>query len=128
MTDVDSVLRSYLTAMPALVMLTGQRIYAGVDLPAGYTPDAGPAVLFSPRGGGQDFSSAVLNPSYQFRSYAATEKLARQTDQELYSALNDKKTGVIKMIRMETYPQLLAEPTTGWPFLLTFYRVWAGNN
>jgi len=127
MIDIEKVVRDYLITVSALMTLTGGRIYASTHLPPSYKPDDGPALLFALRGGGQDYSSHVLVASLQFRSYALTATLARQLDRELYSALNDVKTGQIKYARLETPGQLLTEPETGWYFALSFYRVLVGN-
>lgn len=127
MIDCDAAVRAFLAAKPALFVLTGTRIYASMDLPAGYTPDSGAALLFSARGGGQDYSSKVLSPSYTFRCYAATEAAARALSQTLYDALNDRAGGKLKYARLENIPTLLSEPSTGWPFMLAFYRILIGN-
>jgi len=127
LTDVDAVVREFLASQTVLTNYTDDRIYASVDMPAGYTPEDGPAVLFGVRGGGQDYSSKVLEPSYQFRTYAKTERQAREVDRALYTALNDQKFGLVKSAVMETMAQLLAEPETGWPVMLTFYRLLVGN-
>lgn len=127
MIDCDAAVRAFLHAQPALFALTGDRLYAAQDLPAGYKPDAGAALLFAIRGGTQDYSSHVLSPSYQFRAYAATEARARAVAGALYDVLNDKHGGAIKWARLENIPTLLSEPATGWPFMLAFYRITLGN-
>ena len=128
MTDVEAVLRAYLVTVTALTALVGQRVYASVDLPAGYTPVGnGSALLFGVRGGDQAYSSHQLQPSVQFRCYAETEAKARLVAQALYDALNDQHAAGIKYARMETLPQLLREPEVDWPYCLGFFRVWMDN-
>ena len=127
MTDIEAVVRAYLATVAGITALTGARIYAGVDLPAGYTPSAGSALIFSIRGGGQDFSSHVLAPSMQFRAYGATEAAARALDQALYAGLNDVKAGSINWARCEVLGQIVREPETGWAYVISFYRVLMTN-
>lgn len=123
MLDTDAALTGFLLAQPGLTAVAGQRIHASLYYPKGYEPADGPLLLFNPRGGGQDYTSLVLSPSYQFRSFGATQKEARQLDRALYDALNDAQCYPIKMARMEAIGQLLQEPDTRWPFVLSFYRI-----
>lgn len=128
MIDTLATLRTYLIDQPALYALTAERIFASTTPPPGYKPSDGPAVLFNVRGGGQDYSSKVLNPSLQFRCYGLNQSLAIQTDRALYDALNDRACGNIKITRLETPGQLLTEPDTGWWFVLSFYRSFLNND
>lgn len=127
MRDTDAALTAFLLAQPGLTAITGRRIHASLYWPKGYTPDQGPLLLFNPRGGGQDYSSLVLSPSYQFRSFAATQAEARRLDRALYDNLNDKQCYPIKMARLETIGQLFLEQDTGWPFVLSFYQISFSN-
>lgn len=127
MIDADAVLRVYLAGKADLTALVGARLYASAELPAGYNVSQGPALLFATRGGGQEYSSRVLDPSYQFRAYAATEAAARQVDRVLFDVLNDAKAAGILSARLESFPVLLMEPETEWPFVLSFYRLMMTN-
>lgn len=127
MTDTDAAIRAWLAASAGVTAIAGARIYASRSLPAGYEPEKGPALLFSARGGGQDHSSKVLKPSYQFQSYAATEASARSLDRAVYDAMNDREYQQIKSARLETFPQTLVDQETGWPFVLTYYQFLIGN-
>lgn len=128
MTDPDATLITYLTGQAGLTALTGNRIYAGLYLPKDYRPETGPALLFSPRGGGQDYTGLVLSPSYQFRSCGATLKMARELDRALYDVLDDiQDCTTIKYARMEVIGQPLLDQATGWPMVLSFYRVFFNN-
>lgn len=126
MTDVESIVRAYLASVTAVTTLVSIRIYASQNLPPGYSVSNGPAILFGPRGGGQDYSSKMLTPSMQFRCYAATEKLARQVSNALYDALNDHSGSGIKYSRMEegTYPTLLTEPEINWPYVISYFKIY----
>lgn len=130
MIDADVRIREFLLGDTDLATLVGTRIFAGVDLPAGYTPDSGPAILFSARGGpGTDESGLVLWPSYQFRSYGSTEAIAAAVDRALFDAFNYAQAAGILAARLDVYPQLLRErgPEPGWPFALSFYQVMLTN-
>jgi hypothetical protein len=128
MINALTALRNYLITRDGIDALAGDRIYASPYLPKNYVPDLGPALLFNIRGGGQDYSSQVLSPSFQFRSYAIDHAQAIELDQALYDNLNDAFCIDIKMARMETVGQMLNEPQTGWPYILSFYRVHFNNN
>lgn len=124
MVDIESAVRFFLSTLPDLTQIFGTRIFTGRNLPAGYKPGNGAALLLMVRGGDQDFSSRVLMPSIQFRIYAETEKEARQASQALYKGINDQKNRQIIFSRMEsgTLPVLLSEPGTDWPYVLTFFK------
>ena len=128
MTDIEAAIRTWLASIAGIAAIAGQRIIASVSLPDGYRPDQGPALLFKVQGGGQDYSSQVLNPRVQFQSYAETEADARRLDRAVYDGINDRQFTGIKMARLDVLPVLLAEPETGWPFVLTFYRFWIANS
>jgi len=129
MIDVESTVRAHLATLDKVRARFGQRIYAGRYLPSGYKPGDGPAALFTVRGGGQDYSSKVFEPSLQFRIYAETESMCRQAAGELYDALNDTQARKIIYMRMEdgTIPTLLSEPGSDWPYVLMYFKFHVGN-
>jgi len=127
MTDVEAIIRSWLAAIAAITALTGQRIYADTELPPTYAPADGPAILLIRRGGGQDESGHVLRPSIQFRCYGETTVLARQLDRTLFDGINDQRYGSIKWSRCEVQGQLVRDPATGWPYVISFYTFHVGN-
>jgi hypothetical protein len=124
MIDTESVVRAWLASIAGVTAKFGTRVYAGRYLPAGYLPSQGPGLLFAVRGGGQDYSSKVLNPSMQFRIYAETEGEARKAAQALYDAINDQQARQVCYARMEagTMPTLLSEPGTDWPYILMYFK------
>lgn len=100
-------------------------MFASTDLPEGYEPGQnGPAHLFSVRGQGeQDYSNQVQTRSYQFSTYAVSEREARAEALALYDILNDAKTYHILASRMEGAPSPLNDPETEWPYVLSFYSI-----
>ena len=128
MVDIDAVITEYLETQPGLTVHTQERLYASISLPKGYDPSNGKALLFNVRGGTPDYSSLVLRPSMQFRSVGKTEAEARELDRALFDALNDASYCKIKMAQLETIGQLLRFPATGWPFVLSFYRLFISAN
>lgn len=124
MIDIEATIRAHLAGLTALTAVYNGRIYAARSLPAGYKPELGPALLFSIRGGGQEYHSQLFMPSIQFRAFAANEKAAREADRALHDAINDTQARAIAYMRMEdgTLPILLDDPDTGWPYILSFYR------
>jgi len=122
MIDIEATVRDYLMTT-RLVDLTGQRVYAHPTLPANYTPSAGPAVLFTVRGGHQDYSSHLITASLQFQCYALTAALAREVDRKLFDVLNDATEAAILSARMEQPGQLLQDQEVSWFFVLSYYTV-----
>lgn len=129
MVDVEAVVRENLAGLAGVRAVFGSRIYAGVNLPAGYKPQDGVALLLAMRGGSQDFSSKLFSVSIQVRVYAESEAQARQAAKHLYDELNDSKARRVCYARMEsgTMPVLLLEPETNWPYVLMFFRIFIQN-
>lgn len=123
MIDVEASLTTLLLSIATLTAKTDRRIYAGTSLPAGSTITAGKTLLFNMRGGDPDFSSKVLYPSIQFRSYGPTEEDARDLDRTLFDVLHDYKGPGILNCTLQTLGQLLYEPDTNWPFILSYYQL-----
>jgi hypothetical protein len=129
MIDVKAIIRAWIASLPELTSAFGKRVYAGRYLPSGYLPGQGPACLFAPRSGEQDFSSHLFAPSIQFRVYAETEAKAEEASRLLYDALNDQQYRQISYARMEdgTFPQLLSEPGSDWPYVLLYFKFHVQN-
>lgn len=129
MIDAPKALRDYLLTNAALVALVGTRIYAETNTPAtDYTPSDGGAVCFQFRGGKADYSDALMVPSVQFKCYGATTVKAQEVYRALYTALQNAAAGTMRWARCEVAGQSLAEePSGGWPFVLTFFKVWIAN-
>jgi hypothetical protein len=125
--DAEKELRDYLTTVGSLTAVATGGIYASPDLPPGYTPANGPALLFGIRGGSLDYSAKTLTPSFQFRSFAATRAAAQQLDAALHEALEGAQWGRIKSAFRETPPQAVRDPETGWVYVLSFFRAFIGN-
>lgn len=121
MVDIDAVIRARLVQNVALTALVGSRIYASLNPPAGYSPSVGPAVVFGVNGGSPDYAP-ILRPTLMFRSYGATEAIARQTDRAVFDALHDYQGGTVLNVVSDVLGQLLAEPDTQWRFVLSYYR------
>lgn len=122
MVDWRKKLRTYLLAQAPLVALTGQRIFASDQLPAGYKPGDGAAILIGMRGGGMDYSSQILKISAQFRIYAPTQSQIIMVDSTLFDVLNDAQS-VLLSARLDVPGQQLTHPDTLWNFMLTFYQL-----
>lgn len=130
MLDILASLRAFLADQAGLMAHTGNaglRIYAGPDLPPEYSPANGAGILFNLRGGSQDYTSLVLTPSVQFRTFAGTMKAALAADRALYDVLNDVQCWPIKLARLEIPGQPLTDPESKWPFVLSFYQVSFSN-
>lgn len=120
--DVDALVREQLAAHATLASLAGSRIYVGRDLPAGYTPADGPAVLARANGGTPDYANTI-RPSLQVRCYGLTEGAVREVSRAVFDALHDLRSGRIVNAQCDILGQSLSEPDTGWLFELSYYRL-----
>jgi hypothetical protein len=114
-----------LVAAPTLTALVGQRIYAKVDPPPGYTPATdGSCVVLNVRGGGMNYGSAVLEPSITFRCIGETEADAWGVYLALLSELQDKKRvdNCLLIARLETQGQLIRNTSSDWPEVFCAFR------
>lgn len=129
MINISATIRAYLALNAQVSAVFGQRIYAARSLPAGYTPERGPGLLVSVRGGGQAFHSQLYLPSMQMRIYARTESEASAAAVQLYEAINDTQSREFAYVRMEegTLPTLLNEPGTNWPYVLCYFTFQVRN-
>lgn len=124
MISVHAAIRQHLATNMALHPLVGSRIWAGRIEPApGYQPSQGAAITFAVRGGAPDYSDAIVEPSVQFQCWGATEVQAETAYNTLFDAMQNAHNGVIAWARCEVLGQLLREPATGWPFVLTYFQV-----
>jgi hypothetical protein len=126
MIDPNAKVLTLLEANAPLVVLCGNRIYAGRDVPPpGYKPADGSAITFRIRGGpGFDEEDALLTPSFQFKCYGASEIAAQTCYRALVDALHNGYTVDVLRGIQESVGQLLEEPGTEWPFVLVFFTVW----
>ena len=129
MIDAGDAIRDHLVANAALYALVGVRVYAERDVPPpGYKPAAsGPCVCVKVRGGLPHPSDALLEPSVQVKCYGADETEANQVYRALYGALHNGGSGVVRWGQCEVLGQTLTERDTGWPFVLSFYKLWIDN-
>ena len=126
MTSVNEtrVVLDFLLAQSALTALTSTRIWSDVDVPPeGYKPSDGVGICFRVRGGVDHDPSVIVDPSFQFKIYGATEAIARQAARVLHDNFNEKANQHILTVRRETLPVPLKEPDAGWTYALVFYRV-----
>lgn len=123
MIDPDLILRRFLLTRAPLTALTGSRLFADSHLPSGYRPSDGPALCLAVRGGGIDYTSRVLSPSFQLEAYAATPALSRRLAAVLVDQLDGAATHLILAAALETTPVLLRDPVTGWDYVLSFYQL-----
>jgi hypothetical protein len=130
MTDVAAAIRTHLLANTALYALVGERVYAEIDAPpVGATPAGGGVICFKVRGGGPDYSDALLYPSIQFKCYGVSRLAANAVYQALYAALqNTRAGGTVRWAQCEVLGQTLQEPETTsgapWWFVLTYFQVY----
>ena len=129
MIDAPRALREHLLADANVVAQCGDRVWADTDTPApGYKPSDGGAIVFTFRGGIPDYSDALLVPSVQFKCYGGSSPYdAQETYRVLYDAMQNTAGAEVRHARCEVIGQSLSEPDSGWPFVLTYFKVWIGN-
>lgn len=133
--DVRLVVLEYLLNGPAWTTAlkaacgNGERIWIGREVPEGYNVSQGPAVLLDARGGGEHYSGAMQNPSFQFMCYAEDDAGAVALAGLLYQALHKRRgTQIAYALREEgTRERLITEQDTGWPLALVFYLIRVRN-
>lgn len=123
MSSVDESL-AVLTLLEAQAALSGYDFFADVVVPpAGYTPADGIGICFKVRGGLDDDSGVVMDPSFQFKIYGADEVAARAAARTLHDNFEGKADRNVMAVRREALPVTLKEPETGWTYVLVFYKV-----
>lgn len=142
MIDVLAIVRAYLVTKTGITAITGtgSRLLAGTDLPPGYKPAQGSALLFNLRAGTMDYTSGMFSVSLQFRNYGKILDDANPQEGKinawalqnaLHQAVNDTSSQPeIAYFRMDdgTFPVLLMDPAAGWPYVLSFYRAFVRDN
>jgi NADPH:quinone reductase-like Zn-dependent oxidoreductase len=129
MIDVHSAILTVLEADAPLVALVNTRVFAGRDVPPPRTtPGGGACLTFKVRGGagayrGRDYEDALIVPSVQFKSYAASELAAYTVYRALVDALHNGHDGTVLHAEEAGVGQPLEEPDTEWRFVLSFFDV-----
>jgi len=128
--DVGKAICDYLLAQASLTALTGTRIHAETDTPPpGYKPSDGGCVCFKTRGGDmRTQEDALILPSVQFKCYAASDVAANAVYRALFDALQGARAGTVRWAQIEALGATLSEPETGWPFVLTYYKIHVAND
>ena len=129
MIDAGDAIRDHLLANTALYALVGTRVYAERDVPPpGYQPVTdGACVCVKARGGVPNYTDALLEPSVQAKCYGTDETTANAVYRALYGALHNSGSGVVRWSQCEVLGQTLTERDTGWPFVLSFHKLWIDN-
>jgi hypothetical protein len=130
MNDAPKVLRDWLIEQPAIEALFritpagAYRIYAETaNPPAGYRPTQGVCLCFKVRGGVVSQSDALLLPSVQFIIFGLTEYAAQGAYRAVFDALHNGRGAVMRWAQCESLGVTLADPDTGWPFVLSFWKI-----
>ncbi len=116
--------------MEPLKTILEDRIYVGTQLPSGYHPDQGPALLVSSRdtrgaGEGGTLYRLFSEVSAQFISYGPTQEEAWKAPSVLYYHLENQgmRGSKIRGAYAESIGQPLPpDPETGWPATLSYYE------
>lgn len=121
MVDWRKQLREFLLSQPAITALTGQRIFASNELPTGYKPSDGIAMMFGNRSGGHNDSFTIMRIGVQFRVFGATWPQIIAADSVLYDTLNNNKRFV--MAQQEAPGQQLTTQDTLWLFMWSGWTI-----
>jgi len=128
--DVLDVVRDFLIAdTTGVYALTGNRIYAGRDVPpVGYALDDGACMTLRLRGGSMPYEDPHYNASVQVKCYGATEYAAETLYRAVYDRLHMGKSTTILHSECEILGQQLEEPGTQWFFTLAYFLVMVRNS
>ena len=119
--NAESVLIDFLRTKPIWAELAG-RIHAGPELPKGYQPKQGAAILLSVRSMAHDYTRAVARTVMQFTIYAIDATKVRETETRLYETINDKSSANILGIFHNQSAGLGQTPDGGWWFAVSLYN------
>jgi len=119
--DSEAVLIEFLQGQPIWSELAG-RIHAGPELPKGYQPQQGAAILLSLRSMSQNYTRKVAQTTMQFTTYAIDAATVRATEAKLYEALNDKSSPKILGCFFSQAAGLGRTPDGGWWFAVSLYN------
>jgi hypothetical protein len=123
--DAAAVVKTYLGAQSALTAVIGSRLWAERSDPIpGYTPSQGGAIAFRARGGEIDYTSQILENSWQFKCYGATEYQANQVYRALVDAFHNTHGGAMRRALLEVAGQPLEEPGSEWVYVICFFVTW----
>lgn len=127
MVDLNAAIQTFL-ARPAVVAFTANRIWPGKTPPPGYTPAAGPAVVYAIRGGPMDATGRIALCSTVVRYYAETEEERTDTWRASMDAWHDQQDGTVSA-QLDVLPQEITEPTTrGWVFTFAIWTFRVKNH
>lgn len=123
MVDETEVLRSFLLTQTPLTALIQGRIWGRRTYPIeGYLPSQGHAIVFRSRGTGLiDYSGAIIQTSWQFKSYGVNPDEADHLHRTLVDVLQDAQTGGMWRAVVEPGGGALNEPVTEWPYVLSYW-------
>ena len=125
------ILRTFLAGDSAVTAMVSTRIYAGRDVPPeGWQPADGSCIVFKRRGERDlDERGQVISASYQVKAYGTGCNYNQQVlnCESLYRVLRERlnygASYDILGIQRDGGAEILPEPDTGWPFVVSFWRV-----
>ena len=121
MVDETKIVLDFLLAQDAL---KGFAFWADVAEPvAGYKPADGVGICFKARGGNDDDTNVVFDPSFQFLIFGIDEVTCRDAAHVLHDVVEGRGDAHIMAIRRETYPVTLKDPQTNWTHVLVHYKI-----
>ena len=122
MNDAADIVRDYLVAQPAIIALTGTRIWAELTYPPdGYKPSHGEAIVFKSTPGSFDAANTLLRTRWQFKCYGPDAYQIRNVYFALMDAMHDTQgRGNILSSQPAGPGTILEDARKGWPFMLVF--------
>lgn len=111
-------------SQPEVTALTGDRIWEGPDLPEGYSPLEGPAIVFVLRTGPIEYHRRLVRPSYFVRMYGASESECSNLWRRCVDVWPSVRNGQsrIQLDRSNGVLRIDREPTTGWRFAVSTWN------
>ncbi len=119
-----AILTDFLLDQTALTTLTGQRVWGARTTPPGnlFTPGQH-AVVFAPRGDAPDYTGRILNESFTFKCYGASDAHSYALYLVLVDVLHDKRMGAMRNMELQISGVPMQEPEpVNWFFTLSYFR------
>lgn len=120
MSDIEAILVEFLKNTDLWTQLDG-RIYAGDQLPAGYKPSEGPAILITMQNKAIDYSELTATSSCRFTVYGDDATIIRNTEQKLYQSLQNARGGQLLSSTFTQASPVSTRSVMGWPFSTNTY-------
>lgn len=128
MIDTTAIVRNFILSRPGVAAQVVDRVYA-VRIPEDLSvePQIPKFILLSGVGGQASLELPFLEPTIQVKCFGPSPKLAREVYREVFDGLHGIDNyyfsgGYVVFSYEEVQGQDLIDPSTGWAFVLSFFK------